>query len=105
MAQFDVYKNPSEKSRRYYPYLVDIQSPYLSGIATRIVLPLGYASLFSNLAMKKLTPEITYEDEELLLLTLQISSVPSKTLTEPVGSLAHFREEIISSLDFAIAGF
>jgi len=29
MAQFDVYRNPSNTSRALYPYLVDIQSPIL----------------------------------------------------------------------------
>jgi toxin CcdB len=104
MAQFDVYQNPSKASRKYYPYLVDIQSPYISEIATRIVLPLGHASFFNDEAMTKLTPEITYENEQLLLLTPQISSVPSKLLKKPIGSLIHFREQIINSLDFAIAG-
>jgi len=104
MAQFDVYPNPSKKSRKYYPYLVDIQSPYISEIATRIVLPLGYASYFKNEAMTKLTPQIAYENEELILLTPQISSVPTKQLKKPIGSLVHFREQVINSLDFAIAG-
>ena len=104
MAQFDVYNNPSKTSRKYYPYLVDIQSPYISEIATRMVLPLGYASFFKNEAMTKLTPEITYENKILLLLTPQISSVSAKLLKKPIGSLVHFREQIINSLDFAISG-
>lgn len=104
MAQFEVYKNPSKSSRKHYPYLVDIQSPYISEIATRIVLPLGYASFFKDKAMTKLTPEIRYENENFLLLTPQISSVPAKRLKNPVGSLSHFREQIINALDFAIAG-
>ena len=104
MAQFDVYINPSQSSRERFPYLVDIQSPFIADIATRIVLPLGNASLFNNQAMARLTPEITYQGEKLLLLTPQISSVPARLLTERIGSLSHFREHIIRSLDFAIAG-
>lgn len=104
MAQFDVYENPSKTSKKFYPYLVDIQSPHISEIATRIVLPLGRASLFKNESMKRLTPEIIYLNEDLLLLTPQISSIPAKLLKNPVGSLLHFRERIIDSLDFAIAG-
>ncbi len=41
MAQFDVYPNPSRTSKTYYPYLVDVQSPLLRELATRIVIPLG----------------------------------------------------------------
>ena len=104
MAQFDVYPNPSKHTQKHYPYLLDIQSPYISDIATRIVIPLGYAALFKNEAMTNLTHEISFEDDLLLLLTPQISSVPAKILKEPIGSLSHFREQIINSLDFAVAG-
>jgi len=54
--------------------------------------------------MKELTPIIEYENEKLLLLTAQIASIPAKKLKNPVGTLSHFRDEIISSLDFAIIG-
>ncbi len=104
MAQFDVFRNPSATSRKHYPYLVDIQSPYLSELATRIVIPLGKATSLKNTAMKGLTPEISFEDEKLLLLTPQISSISKKQLKEPIGSLLHFREELMNSLDFAIFG-
>lgn len=40
MAQFDVYANPSSHSSVHYPYLVDIQSEVLSGLGSRIVIPL-----------------------------------------------------------------
>lgn len=54
--------------------------------------------------MKGLTPEIEYAGEKLLLLTPQIASVPAKVLKEPIGSLSHFRDGIVASLDFAIVG-
>ncbi|ABD83244.1 CcdB family protein [Saccharophagus degradans] len=104
MAQYDVYRNPSKQSKKHYPYLLDIQSPYISEIATRIVIPLSYAASFKNEAMTNLTPEISFEDEQLLLLTPQISSIPVNILSNPVGSLSHFREQIINALDFAITG-
>ena len=103
MAQFDVYKNPSKTSQKIYPYLVDIQSPYISELATRIVVPLGKASYFGGKAMKGLIPEITFEDEKLLLLTPQISSIQAKKLKDPIGSLLHFRDQIINSMDYAIS--
>ena len=106
MAQFDVYANPSSHSKAHYPYLVDIQSDVLTDLATRIVIPLGRSSAFGGEAMKGLTPQISFDGEELelLLLTPQIASVPEKQLRKPVGSLAHFREQIIAALDLAITG-
>ncbi|MBN4059910.1 MAG: plasmid maintenance protein CcdB [SAR86 cluster bacterium] len=104
MPQFDVYKNPSKTSSKTFPFLVDIQNPYISELATRIVIPLGKLAAFKNKPLKGLTPEITYNGERLLLLTPQISSMPSKRLNKPIGSLKHFRDEIISAIDFAITG-
>ena len=104
MAQFDVYKNPSNITRKHYPYLVDIQSPYLDELATRIVIPLGKAALFKNTAMKGLTPEAVFQGERLLLLTPQISSNSKKLLKEPIGSMSHLRDEVTNALDFAIFG-
>jgi toxin CcdB len=98
MAQFDVYVNPSQSSRAFYPYLVDIQTPYIAELATRIVIPLGLYSAFGGQAMKGLTPIITFEDEKLLLL-------PTKRLHDPIGTLAHLRDRIIGAVDFALTGF
>ena len=105
MAQFDVYENPSSTRRGTYPYLVDIQSPVLDALATRIVLPLGHAAAFNDLSLDKLTPRITYGDETLLLMTPQVSSIRANLLANPVGTLAHCREQILGSLDFAVSGF
>jgi len=104
MTQFDVYPNPSKASKSFYPYLVDIQSPHLSELATRIVIPLGKLSSFGNQAMQSLTPEVTFDGQKLLLLTPQISSVSTKQLDNPAGSLAHLRDQIVDALDFAITG-
>lgn len=104
MAQFEVYANPSNTTKTHYPYLVDIQSTLLTDLATRIVIPLAKRSAFGGQTMQGLTPEITFEEQELLLLTPQISSVPDKHLKNPVGSLSHFRDQIVRALDLAITG-
>ena len=104
MAQFDVYQNPSRNTSSRFPYLVDIQSPVISEISTRIVVPLGHKKHFKGGCMSNLTPEIVYEGETLLLLIPQVASIPSNALKNPVGSLIHYRDEIIAALDFAITG-
>ena len=104
MAQFDLYKNPSRSTRATFPYILDVQNPVVSDIATRIVIPLGKLNRFKNEKMDKLTPEIEYGGEKLLILTPQIASVPARLLKKPTGSLNHFRHKIIAALDFAITG-
>jgi len=104
MAQFDVYNNPNTRTKKQYPYLVGIQNLLIADIATRIVIPLGRASLFGNQAMKKLTPELEYKNEKLILLIPQIASIPSTLLKNPIGTIQHLRDDIINALDFAISG-
>jgi toxin CcdB len=104
MAQFDVFSNPSAATRKHFPYLVDVQSSYLEELATRIVIPLSKASLFKDIAMKGLTPEVAFQDENLLLLTPQISAISKKRLKAPIGSLSHMRDDLLNALDFAIFG-
>lgn len=104
MKQFDVYVNPSKDTRHAYPYILDIQSPAIAAISTRLVVPLGRADSFSGQVLTGLTPAVSYGDQDLLILVPQIASVPSKILQDPIGSLSHMRDEIVAAIDFAITG-
>lgn len=104
MAQFDVYDNPNKTSKKAYPYILDIQCSLIDNIATRIVVPLALYSKFKNEELKGLTPKVSFENNDLLILIPQLSSMPSKSLKNPVGTLSHLRDEIISALDLAITG-
>ena len=104
MAQFDVYENSSKQTQKAYPYILNMQHPLIEDIATRIVVPLGNANLLKNEELKGLTPKVEFEGNELLVLIPQITSMPTKSLRKPIGTLAHLRDEIISALDLAIIG-
>lgn len=105
MAQFDVYLNPSSKTKNIYPYFVDIQNSLLDNISSRVVIPLGLFNSFKNEVIYHLTPLVTYEDNEYLLLTQEISSIPESLLNSPIGNLKAMRNEIVGALDFLISGF
>ena len=102
MAQFDVYKNLNKNTQKAFPYMVDIQNSIVSDISTRIVIPLGKASHFKNQQMEGLTLEIGHDEENLVLITPQLASVPATILKEPIGSLEHMRDDIVAALDFLI---
>jgi toxin CcdB len=104
MAQFDVYRNPSGRSAETFPYLVDIQSPFISNLSSRIVIPLARRERVGIESLTRLTPAVTHDQETLLLFTPQIASIPLNQLKNPIGSLAHQRDQIIGALDFAISG-
>lgn len=104
MAQFDVYVNPNSRSRKLYPYILDVQNNLLADLSTKLVIPVGRLEDFKHELISKLTIEVTYNDEKLVLLTPQLASIPSKLLKEPIGNLQQLRMEIIDSIDFAITG-
>jgi toxin CcdB len=104
VAQFDVYINPSKASKKAYPFILNIQSSLIDNIATRIVVPLALYRKFKNEEIKGLTPKVSFKNRDLLILIPQLTSMPSKSLKNPVGTLSHLRDEIISALDLAITG-
>lgn len=105
MAQFDVYKNPSNTTQRELPFLVDIQSSLLEQLETRIVIPLVRLSTLQNQGIPSLYPEFSYENQQLALLTTQVSGIHKALLKQPIGTLAQQRDTILKALDFAISGF
>ena len=104
MAQFDVYRNPSSKTNKAYPFLVDVQNSVIDQLATRLVVPLTKNETRNSLYMKNLTPEIEFEGETYLFLAQQLSSIPEDVLQDCIGSLAQSRELLIGAIDFAITG-
>ena len=104
MAQFDVYRNPSSKTNKAYPFLVDVQNSVIDQLATRLVVPLTKNKTTNSLYMKNLTPEIEFEGETYLFVTQQLSSLPEDVLKDCIGSLEQSRELLIGAIDFAITG-
>jgi toxin CcdB len=104
MSQFDVYKNRNDATRRAYPYLLNIQSEVLSALNTRIVLPLAREAGLKVKEMERLIPKVECQGETVIVMTPQVAAAPRKNLSEPVGSLAHMRKEIVGALDFAVGG-
>ena len=87
MAQFDVYKNTSKKSRSAYPLLVDIQNSIIDELSARLVIPLAKVTNLRSLKANRLTPSIDYEGESYLLFTPQMTPMQSDLLMHPIGTL------------------
>ncbi|WP_334050404.1 CcdB family protein [Alteromonas gracilis] len=104
MAQFDVYRNPSKKTSKAYPFLVDVQNSVIHQLATRLVVPLTSSNTKNSFYIKKLTPEIEFEGTTYLFLAQQLSSIPEDVLKDPIGSLEQSRELLKDAIDFTITG-
>ncbi|MGG7054448.1 CcdB family protein [Nitrosomonas sp. ANs5] len=104
MAQFRVYENPNNVTRRIYPYLLDIQSNVLDSLRTTIVIPLCPADLAGKAAITKLCPILEIENKSFIALTQQIAGIDRKFLGEEIGDLSQYRSEIVAALDFIVSG-
>lgn len=100
--QFDLYRNPSPRSRGEIPLLLDVQSDLLTSLNTRVVIPLSRGKGLAGIS--RLMPEVLVEGEKLLLLTPQMAGVARRDLGEAVGSLAHLRQDIVAAIDLLTRG-
>ncbi|CZW99599.1 CcdB protein [Enterobacter hormaechei] len=77
--QFDVYRNPSNRTCEYQPYFMIIQHDYYDDLSTRLIVPLSYHNHlrgYSNAA----TPLVNLEFQTYFLNTANITHVETKNL-------------------------
>ena len=105
MAQFSIYTNTNPVTKVVYPFLIDVQSPLLDSLETRLVIPLSLKSRFNEKAIKNLTPVILIKGIEYLVLTPQMAAIQKKHIGSYIDDCSKHRNEIIASIDFLITGF
>jgi toxin CcdB len=99
MARFDLYHNPG-RNKAAIPYLLDVQSNVISGLATRLVIPLRKLEGFSAAALPPdLFPVIAMEGVECFLDTPQMGSIPVSELKHKAGSALEHQFAIQTALD------
>jgi toxin CcdB len=102
MAQFDVYKNRNAASSKAFPLLVDVQSPLLNELTTRVAIPLSAAS--ATAVIDTLKPLVKLDGVPYLLVTSELAAISLRSLTTRVGNLEAHRFEIIAAIDFLLSG-
>ena len=105
MARFDVFRNIGPHAADT-PYLLDVQSDLLSGLETRIVIPLRRRDSFPVVSLPaNLTPTFKVEGIECILETPKLAAVPLRILKIPVESLIASQFEIVAAVDFLFQGY
>ena len=99
MARFSVYKNNDG-----FGYLLDVQSDILSGLNTRVVVPLQRID-DSPKPAAYLNPIFGIENESYVMLTQFIAAIPESELNKHVTDLKEFHSEIMTALDMVFTGF
>ncbi|MDO5691895.1 MAG: CcdB family protein [Pseudomonadota bacterium] len=105
MARFDVYPNPGLHVDTT-PYLLDVQTDLLSGLDSRVVVPLRSAERFAQVKIpERLMPLLDVNGTACLMETPKLAAVPERVLQKPVASLAHDQDRVLAALDFLFQGY
>jgi toxin CcdB len=103
MTQFEVFANPVARARPSYPFVVMLQADVARGARERAVAPVAPRSAFSAVA-GRLTPIMTIERDEFVLLVTSVTTIPAQSLGRAVGSLADRRDDILAAIDYLFFG-
>ncbi|MFZ4736244.1 MAG: CcdB family protein [Bradymonadia bacterium] len=103
MAQWDVHRNPSPRSRDRIPYLLDVQADLLRSLQSRVVVPLYDPEAFGPPA-RKLNPVLVVEGRPVIASFAEIAGVPVSALGEKVDRVEHERTTLVSALDCLLSG-
>lgn len=98
MARFDVYQHPDAALRRNTPFLLDVQNNHISGIATRVVVPLRTANQVAQ-PMRDLNPVFEVAGKRVVLDTAALAAVPCAELKKAVDNVAAHSGTIVAALD------
>lgn len=105
MAQWDVYVNPSPRSRDDIPYLIDLQSNLLDALPSRLVAPLARTRLTSEGVPRALCPVFNIEGDSVVLLPHEAGPIEARLLKRRSASLLTEAHEIVAALDALVSGF
>lgn len=97
MARFDVFRLSGG-------LVVDVQTDLLSGLETRLVmplLPLGSAPVPAT----RLNPVVDFQGDRYALQPQFMSAIAQRHLSKPLGSLDKDYDRVIASLDMIFNGF
>lgn len=102
--QFDVYANPSPRRRDTYPYVVDVQSDLLSGLATRMVVPLAVTALAAQELPRRLCPVVVVNHQSLMLVPFEAAPLDKRLLKSEITTLRDRANDIVAAMDAVLSG-
>jgi toxin CcdB len=104
MSQFTVYANKNAKTRKTFPYLIDIQSDLLDELQTTVVIPLCKASQLHDQIIAKLCPLVEIGGERFIAMSQQLAGIARSQLGKEIANLSENRAQFIAAIDFIISG-
>lgn len=97
--RYNLYLNPSGPG-----YLLNVQADIMQPFNTRVVVPLLPLEDAPKPAAT-LNPLFVIEGVEHAMVTQYMAAVPAEELKNPVFSLQHRHDDIVTAIDFLFHGF
>src|SRR4051794_31810378 len=94
--QHRLFVNPNRHGRSSYPLVVVLQADVAEG-SERIVAPLSRAE---GEMPSRLRPIVLHDDVAFMVMMRLLGILPDRLLRHPVGSIAHYREDLTRALDW-----
>lgn len=102
VRQFDVVRNPHERSAHVRPFVMILQSDHLDDQTARIVAPLVLDTVLAPAS--RLTPVFEIEGRSLVLSITELAALPLRILKAPVANFSGRRDDIVRALDLLFVG-
>jgi len=102
LRQFDVFPNPSPRTRTSRPFFIVLQSDQVDLFNTRIVAPL--VAPMKVEWFERLMPEVTVAKKRYVIFIPELGPMPAQALQLPIANLESERYRIISALDLVFTG-
>jgi toxin CcdB len=99
MARLDVHRQPDGT------LVLDCQADILSGLNTRLVVPLLPPEDAPGVAADRLNPTFEIGSDTVVMFTQFASAIPVRELGAPVASLAEEHSTIMNALDMLLTGY
>lgn len=103
MRQFDVFPNPSPRSRSAAPFIVLMQSHFVDEMPTALIAPLIREPRSGDFTRVSIAARLS--DEILYLSLAEMAPITRADLKRPVGTLRPYEDDIRRALDRLFTGF
>lgn len=102
LAKFDIYEYKNSRAS----LVIEVQADLLGDLDTAVIVPLIPRTKYTAILFKRLTPILTIENKEFVMVTTDIATVKRQNLEHRVGNISKEHEyDIINALDFLFQGF
>lgn len=104
MARYDIFANPAVAERAQTPYLLDVQNDYISGLSTRVVVPLRQELAFGRPA-QGLNPVFEVRGQRVVMDTAALGALPAQLLRKPIAQASAHSSAIAEAFDSLFGGY